>query len=225
MAFDVTKTFQAGDAGKATDINQNFADIEAELNAFPTAGSLKEGSITNSMIQEGVIKTSKLADVSTDSTFANASNTVLPSQLAAKTYIDSREFTSYYNYLRRTTNQGLSNSYSKVSMETKVVGGTSYLVNGEWNCPAAGNYFISWMANIHANAYGNAYGKLKIAGSDACFAFSDGSSSNGQDVVIGCSIYKSGLVKDQRVVCYVKGSDNRGGTCYDFHLYCTKASG
>jgi hypothetical protein len=223
MAFDVTSTFQAGNAGKATDINKNFADIEAELNAFPTAGLLKDGSITNAMIQSGVIATSKLSQVSTSTSFAGASDSVLPTQLAVKSYVDSKEFTSYYNVLQRTADVGLGDSYSKISMTAKIIGGTSYLSNGGYKCPVTGYYQISYYATMKANPHGNVQAKLDVNGVTKCHSYSGGNSSLGQNVRLGGSATLT-INKDQYVYCYASATNGRGGTCYDFTLYVTKVA-
>jgi hypothetical protein len=45
MTFKATNTFVAGTKAEAAGVNQNFGDVESELNAFPTDGSLKNGAV------------------------------------------------------------------------------------------------------------------------------------------------------------------------------------
>jgi hypothetical protein len=45
MTFNVSKTHIAGTSAEAADLNQVNSELEAELNAFPTDGSLKSSSV------------------------------------------------------------------------------------------------------------------------------------------------------------------------------------
>jgi hypothetical protein len=82
MAFNTSKTHVAGTAAEAADLNQNTAEIEAELNAFPTDGSLKAGAVQFSNIDSGVIETSSEGLTSTD--------TALPTSKAVDEHIDTK---------------------------------------------------------------------------------------------------------------------------------------
>ena len=63
MAFTVSNEFTAGNKMIADDIDQNFTDIEGELSAFPTNGTLKADAVSlTTHIKDGIITTAKLHD-------------------------------------------------------------------------------------------------------------------------------------------------------------------
>lgn len=93
MAFSVTTDFTVDTTAVASQVNQNFTDVETELNDFPTDGTLKADAVSAAaQVSDGILTTAKFATnvVDTDGTLAANSDTRLASQKAIKTYVDAR---------------------------------------------------------------------------------------------------------------------------------------
>jgi hypothetical protein len=65
MAFAVTNTFTTGTI-QAPEVNQNFTDLETELNDFPTNGSFKGGSVNTAALGADAVNGDKIADLAVD---------------------------------------------------------------------------------------------------------------------------------------------------------------
>jgi hypothetical protein len=101
MAFSVTNDFTAGTDAIASEVNQNFTDIEAELNAFPTDGTLKDGAVsTTAKLANGIITTAKFAATAFYDTDAMTENsaTACASQQSIKAYVDNNVPTTFFTY-------------------------------------------------------------------------------------------------------------------------------
>lgn len=86
--YTVTNTFTADTAAVASQVNQNFTDILAALNAFD-ASNLSSGTVPLARIA-GLTTTQFAANViDVDGTLAANSDTRIASQKAAKTYSDA----------------------------------------------------------------------------------------------------------------------------------------
>ncbi len=67
-SFSVTYTaFTAGTPAVDAQVNTNFDDIEAELNDFPTDGSLADGCIDTAQLATDAVDGTKIADDAVDS--------------------------------------------------------------------------------------------------------------------------------------------------------------
>jgi hypothetical protein len=64
--MSVSNTFIAGTDAKAAELNTNFAEVVAELNAFPTSGYLKNGAVTFGSLNDTAVETSTEGITSTD---------------------------------------------------------------------------------------------------------------------------------------------------------------
>jgi hypothetical protein len=223
MAFNVTNTFTAGSDADSDDINQNFADIETELNAFPSSGAVKDGAITNAMIQTGVITTAKLSQTETT---LSTSTSILPVSNAVKEYVDARVFSSFYGVYKSTTTQGLGDSYAKYNMTTKVSGESDRITDGRYVVNATGTFIVAYYCRMHANAHGNVRAQLYFPeqGTPARAAsYSDGNSSLTQDVVIGNAV-EIAMTSGDTVEVQVSATSGRGGSVYNSYLYVTKVA-
>jgi hypothetical protein len=219
MPFNVTNTFEAGSDADSADINQNFSDIEDELNAFPTNGSLKDGIISNNMIQAGSITTAKLAQVETSA--LSTSTTDLITSGPVKTYIDARVFSSFYGIYVAQADKGLNDSFSRHWLDTYSSGQTGRIGSGVYYINKDGTYLVGYFCTMHANAHGNVKAKLTDRGTVLHNSYSDGNSSLTQDVVIGgCATryFTSGDWIDVQVAA----TNGRGGTCYQTYLYVSR---
>jgi hypothetical protein len=89
MSFRVPKNIEKNATGNITNININFAAVEAELNDLGFEGLLNSGEwITNDHWVEGTIKTARFADVLTGT--LTSSTTSLVTGNAVKKYVDSK---------------------------------------------------------------------------------------------------------------------------------------
>jgi hypothetical protein len=86
VTFNVTHTFAAGTIGVASQLNQNFNDIEDELNSFPTDGAIKAASIPGTAIANDAIGTANLDFISTAEPADD--DTIVPTAKAVKDYVD-----------------------------------------------------------------------------------------------------------------------------------------
>jgi hypothetical protein len=220
MAFDVTNTFVAGTDADASELNKNFIDIEAELNAFPTAGKIKNGSITNAMITDGSILTNKLNEVST-LTNLSTSTTILPTSGAIKSYIDSKEFTSFYSANYGNSALGLNNNWKTYNLQYNSSGSSGQISNGGYKAETSGNHNIGYYCYMHANPHGNVHAGLYIETDGWAESYSGGNSSLGQNVKLGGQVYKH-LDKDQIVYPRVHATSGRGGNCTYFYLFVSR---
>ena len=92
MAFSTTNDFTAGTNAVASEVNQNFTDIETELNAFPTDGTLSDGAVsTTAKLANSIITTAKFASTAFYDTDAMTqdSATACASQQSIKAYVDT----------------------------------------------------------------------------------------------------------------------------------------
>jgi hypothetical protein len=90
MTFRLPKQLNDSVPATITDINQNFAAIETEINNLPQDGVLNSSEwVTGSLFVDGSIGASKLNQLKT-SIFSSSSDDNLVSQTAIKKYIDSK---------------------------------------------------------------------------------------------------------------------------------------
>jgi hypothetical protein len=152
MTFDVTNTFQAGTDAKAVDLNKNFSDIENELNAFPTGGALKNGSITNAMIVDSAITFPKLSGISTDGVgLTPVNDTTLATSKAIKTYIDT-----YLTGIKVFGTATLTSDHSNLAGSFPAVtvrSGSSNWSSSIFTVPVTGTYYIHTAARFLMRRY------------------------------------------------------------------------
>jgi hypothetical protein len=93
MAFAVTHdSFTAGQPAIASQVNTNFNDVEAELNDFPTDGSLADGAVSSTAkLANSIITTAKFAATAfkDEDDMASDLATAVPSQQSVKAYADT----------------------------------------------------------------------------------------------------------------------------------------
>jgi hypothetical protein len=219
MAFDVTNTFQAGTDAKASELNKNFSDIEDELNAFPTAGALKEGSVTESAIANSAITVAKLSNVITDTSLTGASNSNIPSTLAVKTYLDNK-----FDTLEVFGSAQMTSTFSSTS-------GTDDWSDSIWTCPANGTYQIYTAARFLMKRYTTLrIGWHQTVGGIESYQYENyyNTAYTTSNVNYGWGLVKSGtvaLTAGDTIKLYARANGGSGGTCYAGAPICIMRSG
>jgi hypothetical protein len=90
MAFRLPKKITDNSVGTITDINQNFAAIETELNNFPQDGILIQTQWVTGEMLAGGITSSKLGRLKTG-IYSSSSDANLVSQTAVVNYVNSKK--------------------------------------------------------------------------------------------------------------------------------------
>lgn len=93
VSYDNSSGITSGQTADPAHINQNFTDIETELNDFPTDGTLANDAVSAAaQISDGIITTAKLASAAFKDEDDMASNlaTAAASQQSVKAYVDAQ---------------------------------------------------------------------------------------------------------------------------------------
>jgi hypothetical protein len=88
VTYDSSNGISSGSTASAAHVNQNFSDIETELNAFPTDGALADGAVsTAAKLASNVVTTAKILDANV-TTAKIANDAVDADKLAADSVVD-----------------------------------------------------------------------------------------------------------------------------------------
>jgi hypothetical protein len=132
MAFAVTNDFTGDTLAVASKVNTNFTDIETELNAFPTNGTLSDNAVTTGKIANDAVTFAKLGCEIDEDNMATDSNARIPTQQSVKAYVDNSVGSANYT----------PTSYANEESVTYPNG--LIIKMGEKDCATAGNYTVTY---------------------------------------------------------------------------------
>lgn len=147
MAFATTNDFTAGTNAVASEVNQNFTDIETELNAFPTNGTLSDGAVsTTAKLANSIITSAKFAAATlvteAEGLDSSDNDTSFPTTAATKDYVDTA--------IAAIDASGFAKGWASVASDGTL--GASFNVTSSVK-DDTGDYTITWDTNFSGADY------------------------------------------------------------------------